>query len=474
MEPVKNLSLRSFFILTVSAVFGVVVLLSGLVVWGCMACRAYLLPDPEAVYLTVRNVYPDGTENTQSWRMGFGEEETSLPRLSAVEVDANGTEEEKVLQQDLSDTKYSVEKITRSFDTLTPRRKVAYQCCGIAMVVIPGVLSLSGILIGGVFFYRKKLDRPLCLLQEAAGQIADQNLDFSLEYDCRDEMGELCHSFEQMRAALEENNQQMWNLLEQRRFLQASIAHDLRNPLAILQGYTEYLQMNLPGGKLSTEKISRIASHLHVTAGRLAQYTESVRILNRLEDMEVKLEEVTAGEFFGELADDLGMLASGTGKLLCVGGARLGADAGLVWPERELSLQENGVLPGEKLRLDRDMVWRILENVVENALHFARTRVRVDWKKNGSRLCIMVQDDGPGFPEKVLAGKGNHFLPTGREDGHLGMGLAISRLFAGKHGGSLEMWNGSSVPGKEVEGNEDPGKTTLEKPGTVVKIILAV
>ena len=34
MEPVKNLSLRSFFILTVSAVFGVVVLLSGLVVWG--------------------------------------------------------------------------------------------------------------------------------------------------------------------------------------------------------------------------------------------------------------------------------------------------------------------------------------------------------------------------------------------------------------------------------------------------------
>ena len=335
MEPVKNLSLRSFFILTVSAVFGVVVLLSGLVVWGCMACRAYLLPDPEAVYLTVRNVYPDGTENTQSWRMGFGEEETSLPRLSAVEVDANGTEEEKVLQQDLSDTKYSVEKITRSFDTLTPRRKVAYQCCGIAMVVIPGVLSLSGILIGGVFFYRKKLDRPLCLLQEAAGQIADQNLDFSLEYDCRDEMGELCHSFEQMRAALEENNQQMWNLLEQRRFLQASIAHDLRNPLAILQGYTEYLQMNLPGGKLSTEKISRIASHLHVTAGRLAQYTESVRILNRLEDMEVKLEEVTAGEFFGELADDLGMLASGTGKLLCVGGARLGADAGLNFPYRK-------------------------------------------------------------------------------------------------------------------------------------------
>lgn len=470
MEPVKNLSLRSFFILTVSAVFGIVVLLSGLVIWGCMACRAYLLPDPEAVYLTVRNVYPDGTESTQSWMMGFGEEETSLPRLSAVEVDANGTEEEKVLQQNLPDTKYSVEKITRSFDTLTPRRKVAYQCCGVAMVVVPGILSVSGILSAGALFYRKKLARPLYLLEEATGQVAVQNLDFSLEYDCGDEMGRLCRSFEQMRAALEENNQQMWKLLEQRRFLQASIAHDLRNPIAILQGYTEYLQMHLPGGKLPSEKISRIASHLHETASRLAQYTESVRILNRLEDMEVNPVEIMAGDFFGALADDLGMLASGTGKQLYLkAGQPAPGDGILPQPGAEPTLPADNGWQGddisceEKLCLDRDMVCRILENVVGNALRFAQSQVHVDWEKDGSRLCITVWDDGPGFPEKVLGGKGNCFWPAG-DDGHLGMGLVISRLFAGKHGGSLELRNGSSADGKGLAG----------KQGAVVKIRLAV
>ena len=79
-------------------------------------------------------------------------------------------------------------------------------------------------------------------------------------------MGILCGSFEQMRQTLRENYREMWNLLEERRLLQASIAHDLRNPIAVIEGYTEYLQMNLAKGKLNNQRVLKIAENLNLAA----------------------------------------------------------------------------------------------------------------------------------------------------------------------------------------------------------------
>ena len=96
-------------------------------------------------------------------------------------------------------------------------------------------------------------------------------------------MGRLCGSFEQMRQTLHENYREMWNLLEERRMLQALIAHDLRNPIAVIEGYTEYLQMNLAKGNLSHQRILKMAENLNLAARRLEHYTESVRTLNQME-----------------------------------------------------------------------------------------------------------------------------------------------------------------------------------------------
>ncbi len=62
-------------------------------------------------------------------------------------------------------------------------------------------------------------------------------------------------------------------MLEERKLMQASIAHDLRNPIAIIEGYTEYLQLNLPNGKLSIQRILRISDNLNKAAKRLEYYT---------------------------------------------------------------------------------------------------------------------------------------------------------------------------------------------------------
>ena len=100
--------------------------------------------------------------------------------------------------------------------------------------------------------------------------------------------------------------------------MQASIAHDLRNPIAIIEGYTEYLQMNLPAGKISPEKAERIAGNLNLAAKRLEQYTESVRELNQLEDMEIHREEIPVRKLVESIREDLEVMAAGAGIALHV------------------------------------------------------------------------------------------------------------------------------------------------------------
>lgn len=446
----RELSLRSFFMLTVFTTFCGVALLSGLVVGGCTAFRHYLLPDPNAAYLTVEQVFSDGSSVTSSTLVSFGEE-TRLPILSKSEEEGDGKVEirtqsgpgelKKEVQsqsgpdsenvrettyESVTDSTYSVQKLERGFDTLTPKRKLAYRLCGIAMVVLPALFSIGGILACGFYFYRKRLLVPLELLSQATEQIAAQNLDFSITYDCGDEMGALCRSFELMRRELAQNNRSMWKLLEQRRLMQASIAHDLRNPIAIIQGYAEYLQINLPGGKLDGKKAGRIVGNLCLAAKRLEQYTESVRRLNQLEDMEISREEVSAAELFSDIREDLEVMASGTGICLRVRESD---------PESCIQKADDSVL-----RVDVSVLHRILENVCENALRFAESEVTVDFSLNGSTLRILVADDGCGFPDQALWKKHKNFL-SGGQDGHLGMGLAISRVLAEKHGGSLEYGN---------------------------------
>lgn len=94
--------------------------------------------------------------------------------------------------------------------------------------------------IAAVFlFYRNKLKVPFEKLMSASVSIGNNDLDFTLEYDRKDEMGRLCAEFEVMRRQLAENNRWMWQMVENEKALRASIAHDIRSPLAVLKGYHE-------------------------------------------------------------------------------------------------------------------------------------------------------------------------------------------------------------------------------------------
>ncbi len=410
----RDLPIRRFLILTVCFSIGIVTFVSALIISGCIAVRHWLLPDPNAVYLTVEETFSDGTVLNSTHWLNLGEDLSSLPSVKA-EYDGSPAGD------DIKQTRYSIEKIEFGADSLSPKRKLAYQICGIAMFAAPTVLAFAAILWCCMYFYRRKLKVPLSVLEDATRQIAGQNLDFELVYPCGDEMGRLCRSFEVMRAALFENNKAMWRMLEERRLMQASIAHDLRNPIAIIEGYAEYLENSPKNGGMSSEKTARIAQNLGAAAKRLEQYTESVRLFNQMEETQLERKAVKAMSLAEEIAEDLTVLSE----------------------QKGIVLQVINQLPQEEIQADAALVYRVLENILNNALRYAKQKVQLAFSLRGQMLTIVITDDGNGFPQEILNGAERKLI-TADKDGHMGIGLSISRLLCRKHGGGLEL---SNTPG---------------------------
>ena len=147
----------------------------------------------------------------------------------------NGILERKEFSVNAGDGTWEHEPFTRG-------EAAVYYGCYAAMAVLPAVCLLLGMAVSSRIFYRLKLREPLRELQNGMEKAARDDLDFSISYDSEDELGRLCRSMERMRRELCRSQERTWELLQQRRLLSASVAHDLRTPVTVLKGYLDYLK----------------------------------------------------------------------------------------------------------------------------------------------------------------------------------------------------------------------------------------
>ncbi|WP_457797401.1 ActS/PrrB/RegB family redox-sensitive histidine kinase [Methylocystis sp. S23] len=170
------------------------------------------------------------------------------------------------------------------------------------------------------------------------------------------------------------------------------------------------------------------------------------------------------------LKDDLDLLAQEAGRCREILGklASLGADQGtmmnvlsidtlieeVVEPQREFGVRLEiakrgaGSAPPPALARNPGILYG-LGNLVENAIDFAETRVRIDAWWTRDLVTISIEDDGPGFSPAILDKLGDPYLrgrPTGRRtknDGQsgLGLGLFIAKTLLERSGATVETYN---------------------------------
>jgi signal transduction histidine kinase len=94
------------------------------------------------------------------------------------------------------------------------------------------------------------------------------------------------------------------------------------------------------------------------------------------------------------------------------------------------------VRAGMRVRGNRNLIVRVVENLLENAVHAGATRVDVTVRAAGTRFVLDVADDGPGVPPE-LCERLFEFGVTG--GGGSGIGLALARTVVESCGGSVDL-----------------------------------
>ncbi|MFI3141748.1 MAG: HAMP domain-containing sensor histidine kinase [Clostridia bacterium] len=274
---------------------------------------------------------------------------------------------------------------------------------------------VSTVALASVAFYIRKIKKPLKLIQDGSEQISKKSLDFSVDYDEPDEMGELCKSFETMRASLQENNLKMWNLVDEQRRIHDAFSHDIRTPLTVLCGYNDLLLERIPEGKIDEEMLMKT---LHLMKDNLIRVENFITSMSKLQ----KLSDLTPDYYEVELEGAYQMLKENT-LMACT----------------EKRVVFHGETDATKAILAVDFIKQVLMNLVNNAKRFAKEEVAVTCSVKDGLVTINVQDDGDGFSKKALEQAKTAYYSESND--HFGLGLHICTIICDKIDGQLRISN---------------------------------
>lgn len=281
------------------------------------------------------------------------------------------------------------------------------------------IYSMAAIVITSQFYYNNKIKEPLKILKTEADYVSRGDLSFECRYESNDEMAVICKTFNDMRLKLIENNSAMWKLIEEQADLNAVMAHDLRNPLSIIEGYNEMLIKYMPEGKISEEKLMSTLKLMNTQIIRMKEFLNRIKSIRSFSEMRVC-----------KKREDIKILIDGLKEMI------EGFDKGDIDILLE-DFQEN-----REGFYDLSIIEEVVGNLLSNAVRFAKKEVKISLKVEGDKLLIFVKDDGRGFSKKELFKASDPFYTSEKKDSsHFGIGLNICKILTEKHGGSLSLSN---------------------------------
>jgi len=209
----------------------------------------------------------------------------------------------------------------------------------------------------------------------------------------------------------------------------ANVTHEIRTPLTAIIGYIETLQQGTVHDREQTDRFLRTA---YDNARRLNRLVDDLLTLSNIETGEAKMQfrEVNIAEVIGEVGKTLASQAAA----------------------RQIALEEDIPAPLPPFYADRDRVFQILLNILDNAIKFTPPggTVRITATgDDGGFLVVRISDTGIGIPKQDLPRLGERFYRVeknrSRESGGTGLGLSIVKHLMAAHGGRLEI---ASAPGE--------------------------
>lgn len=275
--------------------------------------------------------------------------------------------------------------------------------------------------------FSRNINKPIDDLINAAKKIKDKDLDFHMEYEADNELGELTKAFEAMRDELQISLNTQWLIEQERSDMIAAIGHDLRTPLTVIKGHIEVLQeSNLDNKERLHKYIDTIANNTN----RAIKLIEDMNTISKLERIDFTLvpKLVVVDEFIEAIKSNY--------EILC--------------KKKDINFAVNYLDIGEvknHINIDEYRIGQVLDNIISNSYRFTPEGGVINLKitNYGHEMYFKIEDSGIGFSSKDKKRIFEKFYQgdesRSKEKGHFGLGMNIAKIIVEKHGGDITVKN---------------------------------
>src|SRR6516165_726600 len=296
---------------------------------------------------------------------------------------------------------------------------VRYTLWTLAVILAMGIPFAAGLAIVGGYFLAGRVLSPVGAMAQQPREITAESLAKRLPVEnARDEFGQLATVFNDTLSRLQDAFERL------RRFT-ADASHELRTPLTAMRSVGEVALQHTLDGVAYRDVIGSMLEEVD----RLARLVESLLILTRADSGKVRLaaEALDLGELAGHVIDQLRVLADEKQQELTL--------------RAPIRIRATG---------DAALIRHALMNLIHNAIKYTPNggTITVEVNGTGGQAMIEVRDTGPGIPAAHRDRIFDRFYRVdpgrSREEGGVGLGLAIARWAVEANGGHIELASGET------------------------------
>jgi len=220
-----------------------------------------------------------------------------------------------------------------------------------------------------------------------------------------------------MTKELEEQNNQLKQLNEQKNEFLGIAAHDLRSPIGVIQGFSEILEEKIDGKQKDyTKIITKVSSDMLTLLNDFLD-------ISKIESgkLDLKKNEI---DFIPFIMQNIRM-----NRLLS--------------QNKGIKINVDVEIHSQIISMDSGKIDQVLNNLISNAIKYSykNTTISIKVFKDKNQIVTQVIDQGQGIPKDEIKGifhpfKKSSIAPTGGESSH-GLGLAIVKKIIEGHNGTI-------------------------------------
>ena len=285
-----------------------------------------------------------------------------------------------------------------------------------SVIIILIISALVGLL--AIWLITKKLNPIIDGIQE----FKKGNLASRIAVKSEGELDRIALVFNQMADTIEQNISELKGVDNLRRELISNVSHDLRTPVASIQGYAETLI--LKQDNISKEERGKYLQIIFKSCGRLQRLVEELFELSKLETNQVKLqpEPFSITELVYDIVNKYRILSQKKGINI------------------DTVIAKNVPV----VKADISMIDRVLQNLIDNAVKFCKEgdsiNIEIDIKDT-QKVEVRVADSGQGIKQEDLENVFQRYYKARDDQQSTGLGLAIVKKMVELHNSSIRVFS---------------------------------